>query len=45
VYRIAFQASDDHGGSCAGSAVVGVPHDRAHPTPHDSGAGFDSFGA
>jgi hypothetical protein len=45
VYRIAFQASDDHGNSCGGSAVVGVPHDRAHPTPGDSGGSFDSFGA
>lgn len=45
VYRIAFEAADDHGNSCGGTAVVGVPHDRAHPSPGDSGDSFDSFGA
>jgi hypothetical protein len=44
VYRLEFEASDDHGNSCGGTALVGVPHDRAHPAPVDSGASFDSFG-
>ena len=44
VYRIAFGVADTHGGSCAGTAFVGVPHDRgAHSTPIDSGGVFVDF--
>lgn len=44
VYRLDYSASDDHGNSCGGTAVVSVPHDWAHPWAHDSGSLFDSFG-
>jgi uncharacterized repeat protein (TIGR01451 family) len=44
VYRIAFDVADNHGGSCTGTAFVGVPHDRgAHSTPIDSGGVFVDF--
>ncbi len=44
VYRVEYSASDGHGNSCGGTALVGVPHDSAHPSAHDSGGLFDSFG-
>jgi hypothetical protein len=44
VYRVAYSASDDHGNSCGGTALVSVPHDWAHPSAYDSGGLFDSFG-
>ncbi len=44
VYRIAYTAADGRGGTCSGTAYVGVPHDRAHPVATDSGAVYDSFG-
>jgi hypothetical protein len=44
VYRVEYSASDDHGNSCGGTALVSVPHDWAHPSAHDSGGLFDSFG-
>jgi Calx-beta domain len=44
VYRLEYTASDDHGHSCGGTALVGVPHDWAHPVARDSGGRFDSFG-
>jgi hypothetical protein len=45
VYRIAFQGSDGHGGTCTGSVAVGVPHDQGNgSTPIDSGQTVNSFG-
>jgi len=45
VYRIAFTASDTQGGSCSGTAKVGVPHGEAPPVAIDSAPpGFNSFG-
>jgi hypothetical protein len=41
VYRIAFTASDGKGGSCTGSVMVGVPHDRKD-TPIDDGQTHDA---
>jgi outer membrane biosynthesis protein TonB len=43
VYRIAFQAWDDHGNWCSGDASVTVPHDRDHPHAVDSGGVWSSF--
>jgi len=44
VYRISFEVTDPVGGSCTGTAVVGVPHDQgAHSTPIDSGGVFVDF--
>jgi outer membrane biosynthesis protein TonB len=43
IYRIEYVASDDHGNSCGGTAVVGVPHDWKHRSAVDSGGSFDSF--
>ena len=44
VYRIAFTGSDGLGGTCAGVATVGVPHDQGGgSTPIDSGFVFPSF--
>ena len=42
VYRISFEVTDGRGGRCAGTATVGVPHDR-HSTPIDSGGVFVDF--
>ncbi|MSP59993.1 MAG: hypothetical protein EXR72_06565 [Myxococcales bacterium] len=42
VYRIAFTASDDHGGSCTGAVSVCVPHDNKTATCVDDGQLFDS---
>jgi Calx-beta domain len=44
VYRLEYTASDDHGHSCGGTALVAVPHDWANPVARDSGGWFDSFG-
>jgi hypothetical protein len=44
VYRVEYSASDGHGNSCGGTALVGVPHDWAHPLAQDSGGSFGSFG-
>jgi uncharacterized repeat protein (TIGR01451 family) len=44
VYRIAFTGSDGLGGTCAGVAIVGVPHDQGGgSTPIDSGFVFPSL--
>ena len=43
VYHVSFTATDDREGSCAGTIVVGVPHDRKDgATPVDSGQSYDS---
>jgi hypothetical protein len=45
VYCVVVEASDELGGRCTGTVVVGVPHDRGkRSTPVDSGLSFDSFG-
>jgi outer membrane biosynthesis protein TonB len=44
VYRVDYSASDNHGNSCGGTALVSVPHDWAHRSAGDSGGLFDSFG-
>jgi hypothetical protein len=36
VYRLHFTATDTHGGSCSGTATVGVPHDNSGPAAVDS---------
>lgn len=41
VYEISFTADDGNGGSCTGSVIVGVPHDKKD-TPVDSGDRFAS---
>lgn len=44
VYRIGFSGSDGRGGSCTGTATVGVPHDQGKgKTPIDSGGIFVDF--
>jgi len=44
VYRIGFGVTDGRGGSCSGTAHVGVPHDRGgHATAIDSGSVFVDF--
>ncbi|HNP65270.1 MAG TPA: hypothetical protein PKH39_15140, partial [Woeseiaceae bacterium] len=43
VYEILFEARNSSGGSCTGSVLVGVPHDRgAGSVPIDSGVRYDS---
>jgi hypothetical protein len=42
VYRIAFTGDDHRGGSCAGTAIVGVPHDESGDPATDSGGSYDS---
>ena len=45
VYRIAFIGSDGEGGSCTGTATIGVPHDQGKGSVAvDSGGAYDSFG-
>jgi len=45
VYTIAFEASDNRGGSCSGVVQVCVPHDQGHGAACvDDGARFDSLG-
>jgi chitinase len=44
VYRIGFGVTDGRGGSCTGTANVGVPHDQGkHSSPIDSGGVFVDF--
>jgi uncharacterized repeat protein (TIGR01451 family) len=44
VYRISFGVSDGLGGTCTGTAVVGVPHDQGKGSvPIDSGGVFVDF--
>lgn len=45
VYRISFAADDGQGGSCTGTALVGVPHDQLGDPAVDSGDSYDSFAA
>lgn len=42
VYEIFFTASDSHGATCTGSALVAVPHDEDHGPARDSGVRYDS---
>jgi len=43
VYHVGFTADDGHGGSCAGTVLVGVPHDQGPgQIPVDDGALYDS---
>jgi hypothetical protein len=42
VYEIFFTASDSHGATCTGSALVAVPHDEDHGAARDSGVRYDS---
>jgi uncharacterized repeat protein (TIGR01451 family) len=46
-YRVAFTASDGKGGTCSGTALIGVPHDMGnHVTPIDSSPpSYNSFGS
>ncbi len=45
VYRIAFTAADEDGGTCSGTVKVGVPHDQSGPAAVDSAPpSFNSFG-
>ena len=41
VYEISFEANDGNGGTCTGSILVGVPHDKKN-TPIDSEDRYDS---
>jgi chitinase len=44
VYHVSFTGSDGTGGTCAGVATVGVPHDQGgHSTAVDSGFFFPSL--
>jgi uncharacterized repeat protein (TIGR01451 family) len=44
VYHVSFSASDGAGGSCSGSATIGVPHDQGPGGgPVDDGALFNSL--
>jgi uncharacterized repeat protein (TIGR01451 family) len=44
VYHVLFSASDGAGGSCTGSATIGVPHDQGpNGGPVDGGALFNSL--
>jgi hypothetical protein len=45
VYRIAYTATDEAGGTCSGVVTVGGPHDQsAKGAPVDSGLTINSFG-
>jgi hypothetical protein len=44
VYQVAFEASDGHGGSCAGMATVSVPRHRSVAASDSAPPGYDSFG-
>jgi Tol biopolymer transport system component len=44
VYRIAFTATDGRGGSCSGTATVGVPRHRKKPAVDSAPTSYDSFG-
>jgi hypothetical protein len=44
VYHVSFTASDGAGGSCSGTATIGVPHDQGPDGgPVDDGALFNSL--
>lgn len=43
VYRIGYTASDGNGGTCSGTALVGVPHDQSGAAAVDSGSSYDSL--
>ena len=43
VYRIAFTASDNHGGSCSGTATVSVPRKKHKPAVDSAPPSYDSF--
>lgn len=43
VYRISFQVDDGLGGSCSGTALVGVPHDQRGDPAVDSGDVYVDF--
>ncbi|GAB1641268.1 vWA domain-containing protein [Krasilnikovia sp. MM14-A1259] len=46
VYRIAYTVSDGNGGTCTGTATVGVPHDQGHGSAVDTAAVVvNSFGS
>lgn len=46
IYRIAYTASDGHGGTCSGTVTVGVAHDQGQgATAVDSGLVVNSFGS
>lgn len=47
IYEISYTASDDFGGSCSGSVLVGVPHDQGKKgsVVVDSVVRYDSTGA
>jgi PKD domain len=42
VYRVSFTADDGHGGMCAGTVTVCVPHERKSGTCVDDGPQYDS---
>jgi TolB protein len=44
VYRIAFEAADGNGGSCTGTAPVGVPRRKNAPAVDSAPPSYDSFG-
>ena len=44
VYRIAFTASDDRGGSCSGEVAVSVPRNRRIPAVDSAPPSYDSLG-
>jgi WD40-like Beta Propeller Repeat len=44
VYRIDFEATDGNGGSCAGTATVGVPRRRSEAAIDSAPPSYDSFG-
>ncbi|BFU44072.1 vWA domain-containing protein [Krasilnikovia sp. MM14-A1004] len=45
VYRIAYTVSDGKGGTCTGTATVGVPHDQGHgPAVDTASVVVNSFG-
>jgi Big-like domain-containing protein len=43
VYRIAFTASDDHGGSCSGTATVSVPRKKKKAAVDSAPPSYDSL--
>ena len=44
VYRIAFTATDDHGGSCSGATTVLVPRKKHQPAVDSAPPSYDSLG-
>jgi hypothetical protein len=45
VYRISFEAGDGNGGSCEGTATVGVPRRKNGPAIDSAPPSYDSFGS